>query len=497
MLLRLAAYCRVSTELGEQLESLENQKSFFEEFARRHHYDLVEIYADEGISGKQIHNREAFLRMLSDAGQHLFDMVVVKDISRFSRNTVDFLNAVRQLKALRIEVQFLSNNQTVLGNSEFILTIFSALAQEESANLSKRVKFGKRVNAKKGRVPNVVYGYDQKDTFTLRVNEPEAQIVREIFTLYVQDGWGVRKIAQHLNESGVPSKRGYGWTPKTIRRMLENPLYIGILENNKSETVDFLTGMQVKLPPEEHFFHDRPELAIVPRELYDRAQREIAARRKPEDCEGKLAARHSARRLFSTLIRCGVCGYAFTRVQYTYQNTYVKWRCSGKNQYGAKFCKNNLTIDEADLTGALDQYLASRIADRGAFAARVAAACRGNAPPDAEKARQKRLERIARQKQRYRTLYANELLTLEELKEKLAALGAREAELSDQQQSQPITSGHVLEELRLSHWTNAELRELVETIEARPDGRVVIRFRTLAPAGLPAAKPRAAVGRAP
>ena len=158
--MRMVAYCRVSTERDEQMESLANQREFFKKFAERNHYNLVGIYSDEGISGKQIHKRTSFIKMLNDAKSGLFDIVAVKDVSRFARNTVDFLISVRELKELGIEVLFITSNQTVLGNSEFVLTMFSALAQEESANLSERVKFGKKINAKHGKVPNFVYGYD-------------------------------------------------------------------------------------------------------------------------------------------------------------------------------------------------------------------------------------------------------------------------------------------------------------------------------------------------
>ena len=142
--MRVATYCLVSTDANEQLESLENQKSFFNDFADRGNLELVKIYADEGISGKQMKNRVEFLRMLEDAKYNIFDMVIVKDISRFARNTVDFLNSIRNLKSLGIDVKFLSNNQTILGDSEFVLTIFSAMIQEESASLSKRIKLSQR-----------------------------------------------------------------------------------------------------------------------------------------------------------------------------------------------------------------------------------------------------------------------------------------------------------------------------------------------------------------
>ena len=159
--MNIAAYCRVSTDKSDQLNSLEAQKKFFTEYTEKNGHNLVRLYADEGISGTKIKNRKEFLRLMRDAKHGLFDMVVVKDISRFARNTVDLLQSIRTLKALGIETTFLTANMTVLGQSEFVLTIFGALAQEESANTSKRVKFGKKMNAEKGRVPNIVYGYDK------------------------------------------------------------------------------------------------------------------------------------------------------------------------------------------------------------------------------------------------------------------------------------------------------------------------------------------------
>lgn len=156
--MNIAAYCRVSTDKEDQLNSLEAQIEFFSEYTKRTGDNLVRLYADEGISGTKIKNRKEFLRMMADAEHGLFDMVVVKDISRFARNTVDLLQNVRKLKALGIETQFLTANMTSMGNSEFVLTIFGALAQEESANTSKRVKFGKKMNAEKAVSPTLSMG---------------------------------------------------------------------------------------------------------------------------------------------------------------------------------------------------------------------------------------------------------------------------------------------------------------------------------------------------
>ena len=199
--MNIAAYCRVSTDKEDQLNSLEAQKNFFAEYTKRTGDSLIKLYADEGISGTKIKNRKEFLKMISDAERGLFDLVVVKDISRFARNTVDLLQSVRKLKSLGIETQFLTANMTNMGNSEFVLTIFGALAQEESANTSKRVKFGKRINAEKGKVPNIVYGYDKTigEYFDMSINESEAEIVKEIFRLYSQEGYGAAKIAARFS----------------------------------------------------------------------------------------------------------------------------------------------------------------------------------------------------------------------------------------------------------------------------------------------------------
>ena len=200
--------------------------------------------------------------MMSDAERGLFDMVVVKDISRFARNTVDLLQNVRKLKALGKETQFLTANMTSMGNSEFVLTIFGALAQEESANTSKRVKFGKKMNAEKGRVPNIVYGYDKTigDYFNLTINEEEAKVIRQIYKWYTEEGFGGAAIANKLNEKGIKTKRNCKWSQNATCRILSNELYTGKIINGKQEVSDFLTGQRKEKDETEWIVVERPEL---------------------------------------------------------------------------------------------------------------------------------------------------------------------------------------------------------------------------------------------
>jgi DNA invertase Pin-like site-specific DNA recombinase len=237
------AYCRVSTSKDEQLDSLEAQQNFFAEYAKKNGYNLIKIYPDEGKSGTKIKNRTQLLKLLVDASRKQFDVVLIKDVSRLARNTVDFLTSIRQLRSYGIKVVFVNYDQTSSDSSEFMLTLLSAIAQEESANTSKRVKFGKKMNAENGRVPNFVYGYDKikGEYFSLSINESEAKIVKRIFEMYVSGNYGQNKIAMQLNKEGLKTKRGCKWSQNAVSRILSNTIYIGIVANGKEEVEDFLS----------------------------------------------------------------------------------------------------------------------------------------------------------------------------------------------------------------------------------------------------------------
>lgn len=281
--MKYAAYCRVSTGSEEQLNSLVNQQQFFEEYVRKRGDILVKVYADRGISGKSMQKREEFMKLLEDSKRGIFDAVLVKDISRFARNTLDFLTGIRILKSRGVDVIFIGANQKTLGESEFVLTLFAALAQEESCALSKKIIFGKKQGAKAGRVPNVIYGYDKRTTYDLDINDREANVVRDIYYMYAFGNMGLRKIASHLNNNHICSKNGGLWSPKTVRRILGNPIYAGVLVNNKSETVDFLLAQRRDIPYEERYYHKRPELRIVEDNIFFRVQKKLSCNSKSKE----------------------------------------------------------------------------------------------------------------------------------------------------------------------------------------------------------------------
>ena len=497
--MNVAAYCRVSTDKEDQLNSLEAQKKFFTEFTEKNGHNLVRLYADEGISGTKIKNRHEFLRLMKDAQSGLFEMVIVKDISRFARNTVDFLQSIRQLKALNIETVFLTANQTVLGNSEFVLTIFGALAQEESANTSKRIKFGKKINAEKGRVPNLVYGYDKTigDYFNLTINPDEAKIVSEIFTLYTTEGCGTAKIAGILNERNIKTKRGNDWTQNSVTRILSNNIYTGKIINGKEEIQDFLTSKRRKKNEDEWFVTERPELRIVSDEVFDHAQKTLESRKNAFTHNHE---RQSNKHLFSTLIKCKECGYSFRRS--SYKDSY-RWVCSARNSKGKNACPNNVIIDEQVLIENLQEYFIQSLKNRDTMVKNIVS--RFNTlyhESDKNHERFTELEQkrsaLEKQRQKYMDMYVDELISREELNTKLKSINTElerikneltvtEYNLSRSEMLDTLldrTFANMESVTDLSNVTNAQLKRIIDRIEVEKDGNIDIFLKTLDEIGL-------------
>lgn len=500
--MNIAAYCRVSTDKEDQLNSLETQKEFFLEYTKRTGDNLIKLYADEGISGTKIKNRKEFQRMLADAEKGLFDMVVVKDISRFARNTVDLLQSVRKLKALGIETQFLTANMTSMGNSEFVLTIFGALAQEESANTSKRIKFGKKMNAEKGRVPNIVYGYDKTigDYFNLSINEEEAKVICQMFKWYTEEGFGGAKIANMLNDRGIKTKRGNNWSQNSICRILTNEIYTGKIINGKEEIADFLTGQRREKDESEWLVTVRPELRIIDDETFDKAQDILKGR---HDSFKLTHERQSNKYLFSTLIKCKDCGWSFRRTVRQYKNTYVRWVCSGHNGRGADSCPNAVTVDEEELVQVLQEYFQDVLSKKKKVIdhvirefQRVYKAKDENI--EYEKELNAKLNKLRKSREKYMDMYTDDLISREELNEKIGGMRKEIERLENELKmvSYHLTKGEQLEAILNSTFkqmeditdvhemTNTQLKRLIQKIEVDKDGNVDIYLRLIGDLGL-------------
>lgn len=435
--------------------------------------------------------------MLQDAQKGWFDMVVVKDISRFARNTVDLLQSVRQLKALNIETTFLTANMTVLGQSEFVLTVFGALAQEESANMSKRVKFGKKANAEKGRVPNLVYGYDKVcgDYFNLNINREEALVVRQIYQWYTEDGFGAAKIANMLNERGIKTKRNCNFSQNGICRILTNELYIGKIVNGKQEVKDFLTGTREKKEEKDWIVIEREDLKIIEPEQFKIVQKIMQDRHRAFHLKHE---RQSNKHLFSTLIKCKECGWSYRRSVRTYKNTYIRWVCSGRNGRGADSCSNAVTIDEEEMLQALEKYFSQQIKDKDKLMQKIANEfVRKYKSQDENRERERGLNRdlqkCRKKRKKYAEMYADDLITKEELHKNIDGLLAQQKQLENQLKLIAFDSScgkdiqWVMEqtfrtfEMPVRDLNNAQLKKLIDYIEVDREGNVDIYFRLFEP----------------
>lgn len=499
--MKIAAYCRVSTEKEAQIDSLEKQIEFFNEFTKKNGYELYKLYADEGISGKQIKHRKQFQQMMIDAKAKKFDKVVVKDVSRFARNTVDLLQSVRELKSYGVQVDFLNNGEVMEGGSEFILTILGAMAQQESANMSKRVKFGKDITAKKGRVPNLVFGYDKipDERYTLKINEEEAKIVKEIFESYVYKGIGTTKIAWNLNDRGIRTKKTKSkWVQTSIVRMLKNPIYTGRVTNKKSEVTDFITGTRKELPEEEWIVVEKPEMRIISDELFNRAQELLEQRSNEFKLNNK---REKTEYVFSTLIYCKHCGYSFRRIKRKYTADgpeYIRWVCSGRNSMGVNHCPNTTVIDEEELLNAIKIYLKSIIKNKKDFMKAVEkefekiTKLREN-NERSEESLLKEIEKVTVKKQKYMEMFQNEIINIQELKKYTNPLNEDIARLERELKliTSEIKEKDVLEKelnktiktvddiLNNQTITNAMLKTIIDVIEVDSDSNVEVRLKLL------------------
>ena len=493
---RMAAYCRVSTKKEEQIDSLEHQKAFFEEYARQNQYELIAIYADEGKSGTKLKKRTEFLKMLQDAKKHAFDVLVVKDISRMARNTLDFLESFRELKQLGIETRFANSNLSST-DSEFTLTILAAIAQEESANISAKVKFGKSINARRGRIPNLTYGYDKipGDYFNLSINESEAAIIRQIFEWYVRDGYGSSQIAAMLNARGILTKRRSRWGQKAVCRILQNPIYTGLIINGKQQVSDFLTSKRETKSPDKWYRTQNENLRILDNGIFWKAQ-ELLKQRNQAFRVNHI--RQSNKYLFSTLIYCKNCGYSFRRLarQRTY-GSYIRWVCSGRNSAGADSCKNTVKIDEDELIDVLQQYFVQILSAQDMILQRMQESIERSVMQSDNGDKLKKLiverDKLKNRKNRFVELYADGLLSRAELEEKVGDSAERlqklEAQITVLQRTEAdweLMKAQIqqmfmkIEDIvDVRSMTNAQLKEIVKRIEVSADGTVDIQLHCL------------------
>jgi DNA invertase Pin-like site-specific DNA recombinase len=350
--LRVTFYARVSSESDEQLNSLGNQVSYYEEFIRKNAaWEYVEGYVDEGLSAATTKKREDFHRMVEDGKAGLFDLIITKEITRFARNTLDSILYTRELLSAGVGVFFQNDNiNTFDEDSELRLTIMSGIAQDELRKLSSRVKFGHAQAIKKSVVlgNSRIFGY-VKDGGRLVIDEDEAPMVRELFDLYATGEYSMKQIETLFWDKGYRNHNGKKIAHTTMSGMISNPKYKGYYVGNKVKVIDLFTKKQKFLPPEEWvmFKDESGEIvpAIVEEALWDRAN--AVLKKRSEDVKGRQGICNHANLLTGKLY-CTHCGAAYYRRESVDRqgNKNSKWVCSGKIKNGADSCPSFPVYEE-------------------------------------------------------------------------------------------------------------------------------------------------------
>ncbi len=327
--LRIAAYCRVSTDNDDQLLSLEAQKQHYEKIIRDNpEWEFAGLYCDEGISGTKKENREGLLRLLRDCEKHKIDFIITKSISRFARNTADCLEIVRRLSELGVSIYFEKENiNTRAMDSELLLSVLSSLAENESVSISQNNKWGVRKRFQNGTYRQAIapYGYD-KIGATLVPNPEEAPVIKRIFDQALS-GVGVYKIAKGLNADGIAGRNGKPWSAGTVRGILANERYIGDLLLQKTYTDDSFRRRKNGGELDMYYMKDHHE-PLVSREDFEAAKRMLDQHAKEKGIV-RDGRKYNARYPFSGRIVCGQCGGTFKRRihQAGRQSEYVSWCC--------------------------------------------------------------------------------------------------------------------------------------------------------------------------
>ncbi len=370
--MRVTYYARVSSEKDEQLNSLGNQISYYEDFIKKNpNWTYVEGYIDEGLSAATTKKRENFHRMVDDGKAGLFDFIITKEISRFARNTLDSISFTRELLNAGVGVFFQNDNINTLDeDSELRLTIMSGIAQDELRKLSSRVKFGHAQAVKKGVVlgNSRIFGYT-KDGGKLVIDEDEAPMVRELFELYATGQYSMKQIETLFWEKGYRNHNGKKIAHTTMSGMISNPKYKGYYVGNKVKVIDLFTKKQKFLPPEEWvmFKDETGEIvpAIVDEELWEQANKVL--KKRSEDVKGRQGICNHANLLTGKLY-CADCGTAYYRRESVDKQgrKNSKWVCSGKIKNGADACAS-FPIYEEELKPLLFEVFNETEADAEAL----------------------------------------------------------------------------------------------------------------------------------
>lgn len=507
--LRVAAYCRVSTDDEEQLTSYEAQKNYYtDKIMTNKEWTMAGIFADEGITGTSARKRPEFLRMIRQCKQGKIDIVLTKSISRFARNTGDCLNYVRALKELGIAVIFEKENMNTLEvDSEILITMLGAFAQSESESISANVRWGIRQAMKEGKATiqyKYLYGYRKGDDGKPEIIPDQAEVVRKIYDLFLS-GTPVRGIQEYLNASAVPNINGESkWARSAIDSILTNEKYCGDVLLQKTYIDDCInkkvkknTGQLPMYLVQNH--HE----GIISRETFDAAQAELSRRNAGRSPSKKNAptgrSRYSSKYALSDRLYCGECGTRYQRC--TWRNRdgskRIVWRCVSRVDYGSKYCHDSPTLDEEPLHRAVLAAINSAVNDKDNIVYNLKAAMEKELAPVA--GQQLSLSEIDNRLERLNTEFSKVLVEASEsgdqaaysdrfrdIMQKQTALKAQRDEIQGMLAESGKAAAHI-EQCRqaaestpatITEWDEALIRQVVESVKVETDGGIVVALKS-------------------
>ena len=361
--LKVAAYCRVSTEHEEQINSFQMQCSYYTDYINKNKdWQFAGIYADEGLSATDVEKRTEFKRLIRACRNKKVDLILCKSFSRFSRNNLQFIKYVRELKELGIGIIFEKENiNTLTAESEFMIALYASFAQAESESISQNVTWGIEKAFRDGK-PRYnfkhLFGYDRGDDGKPVINPEEAKIVKEIFIMYL-NGASTNSIAKQIKEeTSAIDIRKRCWTQERIIDMLRNEKYAGDVMCQKTFTANCITHKKLKNNGErtKYLIKDCHE-AIIDRNTFNRVQAEISrrsAKRRKSDKASTEQGKYSSKFALTDLMICGECGSSYRRCTwYKNGNSVVVWRCISRLDHGKKYCKKSPSIYETKLHRAI------------------------------------------------------------------------------------------------------------------------------------------------
>ncbi len=498
--LRVAAYCRVSTDDEEQLTSYEAQQTYYtDKIMTNPQWTMAGIFADEGITGTSATKRPEFLRMIRQCRRGKVDLVLVKSISRFARNTVDCLNYIRALRALGIAVIFEKENiNTLETDSEMLITMMGAFAQAESESMSANIVWGKRQAMREGKT-NVqyqhLYAYERGEDGQPRIIPEQAEVVRQIYDSFLA-GHSVRMIKKELENQGIPAaKGGTVWSEAAIRNILKNEKYCGDVLMQKTYTQDCISKKQIRnmgqLPM--YLVQDNHE-GIVSRDDFNAVKAEFARRNARRAPSQKLAPTgrscYSAKYALTERLVCGECGTLYRRCVWTKRGQkFAVWRCASRVDYGTKYCHASPTLREEALQAAILSVINTVMSQRETLVGQIEDAMRMELIPfpgslsvsDIDQ----RLEDLDKE---FQTLFADSkdggfMKHAEEFKRisaDMAALKEQRASLLDRQNSDSAASRRIAGAMDIlnagsgafTEWNESLIRQLVDTVKVLSANRI-------------------------